>query len=63
MENGCVPQKLFCGTHPFSETYEISKVYWNISLLHEQAQEQEIRFPLIIFIDKNHFKKGKYGMT
>ena len=28
-----------------------------------QAQEQEMRFLLIIFIDKNHFKKGKYGTT
>ena len=27
----------------------------------DQAQEQEIRIILIIFIDKNHFKKGKYG--
>ena len=35
----------------------------NISLLLEQAQEQEIRFSLIMFIDKNHFKKGKYGTT
>ena len=29
----------------------------------DQAQEQEIRFLLIIFIDKNDFKKGKYGIT
>ena len=28
--------------------------------LHDQAQEQEIKFLLIIFINKNHFKKGKY---
>ena len=47
------------GTHPFQKTYEISKMYWNISLLLDQAQEQEIRFLLIIFIDKNHFKKGQ----
>ena len=32
-----------------------------MSLLHDQAQEQEIRFLLIIIIDKNHFQKGKYG--
>ena len=31
------------------------------TLLHDQAQEQQIRFLLIIFIDKNHCKKGKYG--
>ena len=35
----------------------------HISLLHDQAQEKEIMFLLIIFIDKNHFKKGKYGTT
>ena len=29
--------------------------------LHDQAQEQKIRFLLIIFIDKNRFKEGKYG--
>ena len=39
------------------------KKYWNISLLHDQAQEQEIRFLLIIFVAQNHFKKGKYGAT
>ena len=27
----------------------------------DQAQEQEIRFLLIIYIDKNHFKKGEHG--
>ena len=27
-----------------------------ISLLHDQAQEQEISFLLIIFIDQNHYK-------
>ena len=27
----------------------------------DQAQEQEISFLLVIFIDKNHFKKGKSG--
>ena len=32
-------------------------------MLLDQAKEQEIRFLLIIFIDKNHFKKGKYGTT
>ena len=37
----------------------ISKIYWNISLLHDQVQEQEIRFLLVKFINKNHFKKGK----
>ena len=31
-----------------------------LSLLHDQIQHQEIRFLLIIFIYKNHFKKGKY---
>ena len=41
--------------------YEISKIYWNISLLDDQAQVQEIRFVLIILIDKDHFKKQKYG--
>ena len=35
----------------------------HISLLHDQVQEKEIMFLLIIFIDKNHFKKGKYGTT
>ena len=30
-------------------------------LLHGQTQEQERRCLLVIFIDKNHFKKGKYG--
>ena len=33
-----------------------------MSVLHDQSQEQEIRFVLIIFIDKNHFKKGKNGI-
>ena len=28
-----------------------------------QAQEQELKILLIIFIDKNQFKKGKYGTT
>ena len=56
-------KKRLCGTHPFQETYEISKNYWNISLLHDQAQEKEIRFLLNIFIDKNHFQKEKYGTT
>ena len=55
-------KKHFCGVHPFLETYKISEIYWNISLLLDQAQEQEM-FLLIIFIDKNHFKKGKYGTT
>ena len=32
-----------------------------MSVLYDQSQEQEIRFLLIIFIYKNHFKKGKYG--
>ena len=32
-------------------------------MLLDQAQEQEIRFLLIIFIDKNHFKEGKYEAT
>ena len=45
------------------ETYENSRIYWNISLLLDQAQEQDIIFLLIIFIDKNQFKKGKYGTT
>ena len=45
------------------ETYEVSKINWNISLLHYKAQGKEISFPLIIFIDKNHFKKAKYGTT
>ena len=31
-----------------------------ISLLYDQAQEQEIRCFLIIFVHKNYFKKGKY---
>ena len=30
---------------------------------HDQPQKQEIRFLLIIFIDENHFKKGKHGTT
>ena len=34
-----------------------------MSVLHDQSKEQEIRFLLIIFIDKNHFKKVKYGTT
>ena len=42
---------------------KLMKFYSNISLLHDQAQKQEIRFLLIIFIYKNHFKKGKYGTT
>ena len=33
------------------------KNYWNISLLHDQTQKQEIRSLLIVFIDKKHFKK------
>ena len=28
--------------------------------MHDQSQEQEIRFLLIKVIDKNHFKKQKY---
>ena len=32
-------------------------------MLLDQAQEQEIRFRLIMFIDKNHFKKEKYETT
>ena len=36
---------------------------WNISLLYDQAQEQEIRFLLITFFYKNHFKKEKYETT
>ena len=39
------------------------KIYWNISLLLDQAQEQEIRLLLIIFIDKNQFKNGTYDTT
>ena len=49
------------GTHPFQKTYEISKMYWNISLLLDQAQEQEIRFLLIIFIDKTTLRKENMG--
>ena len=56
-------KKRFCATHPFWETYEISKVYWNISLMHDQAQKQETRFILMTFTYKNHIKKGKYGTT
>ena len=41
--------------------YDISKIYWNISLLLDQTQEQEIRFLLTIFIYKRYFKKEKYG--
>ena len=29
--------------------------------MHEQAEEHEIRFLLIMFIDKKHFKKGNMG--
>ena len=43
--------------------YEIPKIYWNISLLLDQAQVQEMRCLLIIFVDKNHFKIEKYGTT
>ena len=32
-----------------------------IEIFHDEAQEQEIRFLLIILIDKNHSKKEKYG--
>ena len=46
---------VFCVTHSFLKTYEISKIYLNISLLHDQTQEQEIGFLYIIFINKNHF--------
>ena len=56
-------KKRFCGTYPFYKTYETSKMYWNISLLHDQAQEQEIRFLLITFFYKSHFKKEKYRTT
>ena len=31
-----------------------------IEIFHDEAQEQEIRFLLIILIDKNHSKKEKY---
>ena len=41
--------------------YDISKIYWNISLLLDQTQEQEIRFLLTIFTYKRYFKKEKYG--
>ena len=34
-----------------------------ILLLRDQAQEQEIRCLLTIFIHKNYFKKGKDGVS
>ena len=36
------------------------KFYSDIPLLYDEAWEQETRFLLIIFIDKNQFKKGKH---
>ena len=45
----------------FKKLDKISKIYWNISLWHDQAQEQEIWFPSIIFIVKNHLKKQNIG--
>ena len=39
------------------KSYEIAKIYQNISLLLDQAQEHEIRFLLIIFIDKTTLRK------
>ena len=47
----------------FVEHIYFKKLDWNISMLQDQAQEQETRFLLIIFIDKNRFKKGKYETT
>ena len=43
------------------ETYEISKIYLNISLLHDQTQEHEFGCFYTMSIYKNHFKKQKYG--
>ena len=54
---------VFVGQILFQETWQISKSYWNIPLLHDQAQEQEMSFLLIKCIDKNHFKKEKYWTT
>ena len=34
----------------------MSKIYLNISLLNDQAHEQDIRFLLIILIDKSYFQ-------
>ena len=42
-------------------TYEILKIYWNISLLHVQAQKHKFRCFYTMSLHKNHFKKQKYG--
>ena len=49
-------RSIFIGHTHFKK---LLRIYWNISLLHDQAQEQEIRFLLITFIDKNHFTLGQ----
>ena len=37
-------KKHFCGKYPFYETLKTLKIYWNISLLLDQVQEQEKSF-------------------
>ena len=36
-------RNVFCGTLPFQEKSEIPELYLNISVLHDQAQKQEIK--------------------
>ena len=54
---------IFVGHIDFKKLMKIWKFIEIYSLLLGQAQKQETRFLLITFIDKNHFKKGKYGKT
>ena len=54
-------RSIYVGHMYLKKLMQFQKIYWNISLLHDQAQKQEIKFLLVIFTDKNHLKKGKYG--
>ena len=52
-------KKSIFGTQPFWESFEIPRSYWYILLLHNQAQEKEIRCLLVIFIYGNYLKKRR----
>ena len=59
-------RSVFVGHIHFQKLSKNFTIAWNIEIFHycmTRAQEQEIRFLLIIFIHKNHFKKGKYETT
>ena len=50
------------GQSLFKETFKVSKFSWNILLWHDQAQEYEFRRFYTMSVQKNHFKKQKYGI-